>query len=163
VNRRGALAVLMALWASSAAAQESATTFVQRFYDAYLKTAPRWAQTVQNRRALFEPSLADALKADAAAQAKVEGEIVGLDFDPFLGSQDPGPRFEARRAAAIPGGQRVEVFDLTSPAKPMVLVDVAPKAGSWIVTDFHYRDVGDDLRAILKALKAERQQSKLKN
>jgi hypothetical protein len=156
VNRRDALAVLMVLWASSAAAQESATTFVQRFYDAYLKSAPRWAQTVENRRAVFEPGLAEALRQDAAAQAKVQGDLVGLDFDPFLGSQDPGPRFQARRAAAIAGGQRVEVFDLTSPARPMVLVDVAPRDGSWIITDFRYPNIGEDLRAILKALEAER-------
>jgi hypothetical protein len=158
VNRRAALAVLLAPAAPCrAVAQESAAAFVQRFYDAYRKEAPHWVETVQNRRALFEPSLADALQADAAAQAKVQGDLVGLDFDPFLGSQDPGPRFEARRTTAVSGGQRVEVFDLTSRAKPMVLVDVASRGGSWIITDFHYRNIGDDLRAILKALKAERQ------
>jgi hypothetical protein len=158
VNRRAAIAVLMALWASSAAAQESATVFVQRFYDAYLKAGDRWAGTVQSRRALFEPSLADALQEDAAAQAKVQGNVVGLDFDPFLGSQDPGPRFEARRATAVPGGQRVEVFDLSAPARPVVLVDVAPRGGSWIITGFRYPNTASDLRAILKALKAEREQ-----
>ena len=161
MNRRAALAVLMVLWASSAAAQESATAFVQRFYDAYRSyKPPGWGKMAVERRADFDPVLAGAIREDAAAQAKVQGDVVGLDFDPFLGSQDPGPRFEARRATPIRGGQRVEVFDLVYPGKPMVLVDVAPRSGRWIITDFHYRNTLDDLRTILKALKAERASQK---
>ena len=34
------------------------------------------------------------LREDAKAQAKVKGEIVGLDSDPFLASYDPCERYE---------------------------------------------------------------------
>lgn len=152
---------MLLLTASGAAAQESAAdssrAFVQRFYDTYLKEGQEWADTVRKRPGLFEPSLAQALRDDAEAQAKVQGDSVGLDFDPFLGSQDPGPRFEARGVTAIPGGQRLAVFDLMSPKKPMALVEVAAKGGSWTITNIRYPGTAGDLRAILKALKKERQ------
>jgi hypothetical protein len=38
----------------------------------------------------FSPELASKLKEDLAAQEKSPGEIVGLDFDPFLNAQDVG-------------------------------------------------------------------------
>ncbi len=152
---------MWALTASGAVAQESPqdspTAFVQRFYNAYLKQTPRrWAQTVRVRPGLFEPSLTDALRQDAAAQARVSGDIVGLDFDPFLGSQDPGAKFAARGAAPIEGGYRVEVFDLSAGAKPMVVVEVVPRGGSWVINNFRYPRLSSDLRAILQALKRER-------
>src|SRR5215472_11763578 len=72
----------------------SAQKFVQDFYVWYLKeekkehkedlstfafkTKPQW----------FSDALIQGLKEDEAAQAKDPGEVVGLDFDPFLNAQD---------------------------------------------------------------------------
>jgi hypothetical protein len=42
----------------------------------------------------FESGLLAALKEDVAAQAAAKGEIVGLDFDPFLNTQDPAESYE---------------------------------------------------------------------
>jgi hypothetical protein len=159
VNRRVIVfgAVLLSLSTSCGLTQESPAAFVQRFYDSYLKEAPHWAKTIRTRRALFDPALADALQEDAAAQAKVAGDIVGLDFDPFLGSQDPGTHFAARRVIPMPGGYRVDVYDSSSPSKPMVLIDVASRDGYWIITDFRYPNTSSELRSILKTLRQERQ------
>jgi hypothetical protein len=54
-------------------------------------TDTAWNLAIKTKSSVFSPQLALALKEDSAAQAKAEGEIVGLDFDPFLNSQDPWP------------------------------------------------------------------------
>lgn len=158
----GICAVILALTASGAGAQQqsaldSPSAFVQRFYNAYLKqNPPRWANTVRVRPGLFEPSLSDALRRDAAAQAKTQGEIAGLDFDPFLGSQDPGAKFAARGTTPTQEGFRVEVFDLSAGPKAMVLVDVVPRGGSWVIDNIRYPRNSSDLRSLLHALRKER-------
>src|SRR5579872_3330643 len=67
----------------------SCRRFVQAFYDWYLPVSQKqlkepasnlaWRQ----KPAMFAPDLVRALKADADAQARAKGDIVGLDFDPF--------------------------------------------------------------------------------
>jgi hypothetical protein len=141
------------------AATETPIAFVQRFYDSYLRqNVPDWGRTVRTRRQLFAPALADALQEDSTAQAKATGDVVGIDFDPFLGSQDPGNRFVARGAFPIPTGYRVQVYDIESGSrgKPMVLVDIAPKDGSWIITDFRYPQTSSELLSILRSLRQSR-------
>jgi|688.fasta_scaffold76582_4 hypothetical protein len=158
----GICALLVALTPPAMAQQQSALdspgAFVQRFYNSYVKReAPRWGRTVQIRRGLFEPSLSAALQAEAAAQAKAKGEIVGLDFDPFLGSQDPGEAFTVRRVTDLADGARVEVHDQAFPGKPMVLVDVVPRGGSWVINNIRYPRTSSDLRALLNTAKQNRQ------
>lgn len=154
----GICALLLALAAPATAQQQTPGTFVQRFYDSYVKReAPRWGRTVQMRRGLFEPSLSAALQAEAAAQAKAQGEIVGLDFDPFLGSQDPGKAFTVRGVTEIAGGSRVEVHDQAFPGKPMVVVDVVPRGGSWVIDNIRYPRTSGDLRALLNTARQNRQ------
>ena len=43
-------------------------------------------------------TLLQALRVDSEASAHAKDDIVGLDFDPFIGSQDPANRYEARNA-----------------------------------------------------------------
>jgi hypothetical protein len=143
-------------------AAETPTAFLQRFYDSYLKQkTPDWGGTVKTKRSLFTSTLADALQEDAAAQAKVTGDIVGIDFDPFLGSQDPSNRFVVRDAVPTPTGYRVKVYDLGSGSRngPAVLVDVSHKDGSWIIADFHYPQTSSDLLSILRSLRQSRASS----
>lgn len=76
----------------------SAKAFVQQFYDWYLplstkpvdrkKTVAADVAALKQKPECFDTPLREALLADAAAQAKFPGEIVGLDFDPFLAAQD---------------------------------------------------------------------------
>lgn len=74
---------------------EPVRRFVQAFYVWYVPKAsensgsPAWALAIRTKSSLFHHELARALREDIEAQSKVEGEIVSLDFDSFLGSQAP--------------------------------------------------------------------------
>jgi hypothetical protein len=95
----------------------SVRKFVQGFYDWYAPLAAKESdvQPLKVRRADFNPELVRALEADRAAQAKVSGYIVGLDWDPYLASQDSGDRYD------------IDVFAL-----------VAKAHGHWTFADFVY-------------------------
>lgn len=78
---------------------QSARAFVSGFYDWYVPLAlqnhaePTWRIALRHKQVDFDPSLVRLFQADAAAQDKCE-DLVGLDFDPFLNSQDPAERYE---------------------------------------------------------------------
>src|SRR5665213_2174367 len=77
----------------------SARAFVTAFYKWYVphalkdSTEPTWHIALREKRYSFDSQLLQLLQADSAAQAKCE-DLVGLDFDPFLNSQDPAPRYK---------------------------------------------------------------------
>lgn len=138
--------------------------FVQAFYRWYAPIAassdpgPSARVTVERRPDCFSPALRRALEADFAAQRQAKGEMVGLDFDPLLNSQDPGRfvfirRIEARgheywvHAANHYGGRKDQ-------GSRFVAV-VAHLKGHWVFTNFRYGP-GRDLVAILERLKADR-------
>src|SRR5437588_560107 len=81
--------------------EKSCRRFVQSFYDWYVTEAlkdnggPASDFALRHRGSVFDPELLQQLKEDSEAQAKAKGEIVGLDFDPFLNSQDPGEQYVA--------------------------------------------------------------------
>jgi hypothetical protein len=84
---------------------ESVRGFVQGFYDWYVPKAldhkifRAWDLALKTKSSVFSPELAQALREDSAAQDKAEkGELVGLDFDPFLNSQDPRPYIRRARS-----------------------------------------------------------------
>jgi hypothetical protein len=144
-----------------AAAFDAPQVFVQRFYDWYAPRAStlNWSDALKSKRSLFDLNLANALRADAEAQAKVSGDIDGLDFDPFLGSQDPETKYLAANAVRTPAGYRVEVYAGTSRkrgVKSDVTVDLAMRGGDWVITDFRY-PVGHDLLTTLRLLREERE------
>src|SRR5689334_19920193 len=94
--------VLYSLPALSVSGQQlpgSPQRFVQRFYDWYVPLAiksdstPSWNQVLRYRGSSLSSELVRRLREDADAQAKVKGEMVGLDFDPFLNAQDPCERY----------------------------------------------------------------------
>src|ERR1700679_2038530 len=81
--------------------KESARVFVQKFYDWYnaLSNAetpdkndvvPAETVALNKKADYFDVPLRAAIIEDQNAQAKVPGEIVGLDSDPFLNAQDIG-------------------------------------------------------------------------
>ena len=114
--------------------------FVQQFYDWYVplaakdNTAPAWDVALKRRGSLFSPGLARALQSDSAQQAGATGKIVGLDFDPFLNSQDPAERYEAGRIVQRGGSYLVEVRGARSGKKsdkPDVVPELTRKNGRW--------------------------------
>jgi hypothetical protein len=149
--------------------ETSCRTFLQSFYKWYLpkgsqETGGRsWNDIVKYKRAAFGAELFRQLKIDFDAAAKNKEEIVALDFDPFLASQDPCERYVVGNITAKGNNYLVEVYGVCS-GKRNKRVDVTPevsfKDGQWTFVNFHYgKGKGEDLLSILKALRDEREKS----
>jgi len=162
--------LVLVLQASSAHADDAALAasgreFVQKFYDAYVPQAlaensvPASQFAIDHLSDSFAPELLAALKDDAAAEAKSSDEIVGLDFDPFLNSQDPAERYEVGSVTQQGARYLVEVYPVMSgkrSADPIVVVELAYENGHWLFMNFRYPG-DDDLRTVLRLLKASRE------
>jgi len=151
-------------------ATEAARAFVQRFYAWYVPVAlraadnlqPAWPVALKDRGPAFSRDLRKALTDDAEAQAKVKGYIVGLDFDPFLNTQDPCDSYEVGAVTHGEGRYLVEIYAVCSgkrSKKPSVIAELARENGSWIFVNFHYPGNGPDLLRNLRLLRKDRQKS----
>lgn len=151
----------------------SARDFVRRFYVWYVPLGlgnhrePSFNIAIREKRSEFSPDLYQALKNDADAQRKAQGDIVGLDFDPFLNTQDTCKRYDVGNATPAGSAYRVEVFGICSgkrSATPDVLAEVRWADAHWEFVNFIYPDMKDhpdmaNLRAVLKSLQQERQKN----
>lgn len=141
-----------------------ADAFVRAFYESF---APRGQASglaatdslLGERPALFAPALLTALRQDSAARAAAAGEIDGLDFEPFLNSQDPCARYTVGPAIWVDSaGQRmVRVAvradcDRASGPQPAFAVGVIPHAGSWQFVNVQYGPSVGDLLTLLHTL-----------
>jgi hypothetical protein len=90
----------------------SPSEFVQTFY----VKEPAWG-TAAERRALFEPELAEALIADSSDP----GEVGIIDFSIFCGCQDGKIKDVTTTDRAIPGGAEVTAR-FTLEGRPRVIV-----------------------------------------
>jgi hypothetical protein len=141
-----------------------ASEFVQRFYDWYTPLAhkssksPSWIVALNKHGADFDPGLSRALKSDAEAQRLVTDDIVGLDFDPFLNSQDPSDKYTVGNVTETDGVFVVSVYGVRHghrAAKPGVVAELKASNGSFLFTNFRYGADGD-LVGILKLLREQR-------
>ena len=149
-----------------ASAEQSCREFAQSFYDWYVPAtqAPGASAEIvtQRKAALLSPSLLRALSADFAAQARAKGELVGLDFDPFVGSQDPADHYTARNTKVDGDDCLVEVWrdspnDTAAKSnQPEVVAELANADGRWRFVNFRYPAVTDDLLSTLKRLRQDR-------
>ena len=118
---------------------------VAQFYQWYVPLAhdstDAGMRAVRERSAFFPTSLVVALRADSLANALSPDEVVGLDGDPFLNSQDPCERY-----APIGTVQRDTQFFVAvrgsggcaSHDAPDVTVEVTPVEGHPVFTNFIY-------------------------
>jgi hypothetical protein len=142
----------------------SCRRFVQSFYDWYTGNAgTNFEVALREKRSAFSPKLHKALQEDMQAQAKVPGEIVGLDFDPIVNSQDSCEHYVVGSVTRNGDNYRVQVFGICSGkknAKPDVTVELATNDGQWQFTNFHYTydSSPSNLLAILESLRKEREQ-----
>jgi hypothetical protein len=162
--------LLLVLNASSVQANDSSLAassreFVQKFYDWYVpkalaeNTVPAFQFAIDDMSAAFDGGLLAALKDDAAAQERSGGEIVGLDFDPFLNSQDPAERYEVGSARQEGTRYLVDVYPVMSGKRsqePSVVAELAHKNDHWLFVNFRYPG-SDDLLTTLGLLKASRE------
>ena len=170
--------LFLTLLSSSLVAQDKAATaasareFVQQFYTWYVPVVlgqhkePSSNIALRDKKAAFSSELYAALKADWDAQANVKDDIVGLDFDPFLNTQDPCKRYELGKITQAGNGYRVEVFGICSgkrSSEPEVAPEVQWANGHWEFANFYYPNMMKDdpknanLLATLKLLSDERQ------
>jgi hypothetical protein len=169
--------LLFCFTSSCSAAQQSPTTtqnscrrFVQNFYDWYVPEAIRESDTsasdlaIKQKSAAFSPELLRELKQDSQAQAKTKGQIVGLDFDPFLNAQDPSSRYVVGKINASANKCLAEVYSVSS-GKKSANTEVTPelvlKTGHWVFINFHYGKTkgleDENLVSTLEKLQADRQ------
>lgn len=166
-----AIVAIPAAGQAAPSAQDAALScrkFVREFYGWYVplvhQRLQRAASTVAIERKpnVFAPALLQALKDDAEAQARASGDIVGIDFDPFVGGQDPADRYEARKVTVKGDRCEAEIWEKptngkwTPSAKPDVVAELSGSAGHWQFENFRYPDVNTDLLTTLAALRKER-------
>lgn len=153
--------------------QQSCRDFVQKFYDWYVpkllkafdtKEDGGWGLALRYKGSEFSPELVRQLKEDRDAQDNSPGEIVGLDFDPFLYSQDPSEHFVVGNITDKDGRYLVEVYGMSSgKRREKVVPELVRKNGRWLFVNFHYPDSGHgsgkdgDLLHLLKSLREDRQ------
>ena len=142
-----------------------AAKFVQDFYDWYVPVAlaqkdePASNAVLKRNPPVLAPELLTALEQDRRAQAKSQ-EIVGLDSDPFLNSQDPCERYVVGDVREASGKSLVNVHAVCSGKKseePVTVAETTQENGAWVFVNFRPgKGEGDDLLTILKQLEQER-------
>lgn len=157
----------------STATASSCKSFVQGFYDWYsaqsrkISSGVSIEQAVLYKNGSFGAELTKLLLADFKAQSNVQGEIVGLDFDPFLSTNaEPARNYTAGSVTKRGDSFRVPVFATyqgKKQVKPIVVPEVTQQNGRLVFTNFHYMDSSpenENLIAILKGLAKARQTNK---
>lgn len=110
--------------------------------------------------ALFSSALVNALRIDRAAQARVPGEVVGLDFDPFTNSQDPCEEYRALDATKRADTLAFPVYAVCAggrAAAPVATYLVSREGSQLVVVDIEYEETGSRLRSVLAVLREERE------
>lgn len=149
--------------------RKSLHEFVQDFYDWYVPKAlsdhpgPAWDFALKYRKWVFSPELFRALKEDSDAQAKAT-DLVGLDFDPFLNSQDPCEHYETGGSNQVGNEYRVRIYPSCSGQKsevPTVIAELVRNDRQWVFVNFLYPDrMSNDLMSNLKGLRDDRARSR---
>ncbi|HTW34282.1 MAG TPA: hypothetical protein VMD53_06670 [Rhizomicrobium sp.] len=158
----GVLLGLLSVPAALSAPNGTAQHFAQDFYDWYGKVAlsdakdPAWVVALKLRKTDFDPELTRLLKEDADAQAHC-GELVGLDFDPILNSQDPADHYVAGKLVRKRRRYLIEVLAVRNGTKsttPDVTAEFSGDGRHFVFINFHYPD-GGDLLSILRSPRPE--------
>src|SRR5579885_1530765 len=143
---------------------DSAKSFVQAFYDWYVPSAlaPKggfsYEIVLKQKPDYFTAALSAALKKDLQASEKNPDEIVGLDFDPILASQDPCDHYVVGAVAQVGKNYDVSVL-CKGEQESYVSAEVMPQGSSWAIINFIYPPHDglkkDDLLSLLKRLEKD--------
>ncbi|MGB0066231.1 MAG: hypothetical protein WBP85_17450, partial [Terracidiphilus sp.] len=141
-------------------AELSCHRFVQDFYDWYVPIGiadkERLMAELLPRKSSFDQRLWQMLAADDEAQSHSD-EIVGLDFDPILNSQDPSPKFIVKSVSVKDGRCNAFVVGINEGVEEEhVIPELALFNGHWIFMNFRYESwVSGKLRRsdLVQALK----------
>jgi hypothetical protein len=143
-------------------AEQSCRTFVEGFYDWYvplaLHSVKAYETVLKGKTGFFSPSLVHQLREDYESQAHAT-EITGLDFDPFLNSQDPSDRFLVTSVRAQGKHCSTEVRGIASGTKQEEIHPELLLAGEkWQFVNFRYTK-DSDLLGILRSLREEQRKA----
>jgi hypothetical protein len=166
-NAHGAVA------APSKAVASSPQEFVQSFYDWYVVSKDnqpdiKGTQAVlKHKKQLLDATLYQKLLEDEQVSAKASGEIVGLDFDPFVNAN--GLIYTKYQAGApLMNGAiyRVPVYGIERGKKipkPVLEADVRKDNGRCVFTNFHFGKSefpeNENLLSVLNVLHKQRQKT----
>lgn len=153
--------------------KDSCHHFVQGFYNWYLphirKSEYSFERALEDKKDSFSPELLSMLKRDAEASAKSPGEIVGLDFDPFLNAQDIADQYVVGDVLNNGKSYLVDVYAVWKDKKetqPSVVPELICTNGQWRFINFYYSHPDkpsnpddDNLIGVLKSLQDKRQSS----
>ncbi|HXY19349.1 MAG TPA: hypothetical protein VEH83_05080 [Gemmatimonadales bacterium] len=140
-------------------AAQAAARFVQAFYQWYERAGERYEVAVRDSPAYFAPALLGALRLDYAASQASPSEVVGLDWDPFLDTQDPCNPYQVtgttRRGDTVLVAVNGMCTDRPPQTQPDVLAEVRLVDKRWVFVDFrHVADAGSlvqDLQRLQEA------------
>ena len=139
-------------------ADNSPRGFVEGFYSWYVPralnqdTTSGWRETLRLMRADISPQLAKLLEEDSAAQSKCK-DLVSLDFDPFLYTQEPAEHYETASIVQTKTAYRANIYRLEAgprAQKPDIIAEFTQKDGHWFFVNFIYPG-GSDLLTVLKS------------
>jgi hypothetical protein len=159
------LLLALPIWGQGSADRESVRRMVDGFYKWYVplmqreRAEPASDVALREKAALFSPKLLKALKEDSEAARHSPDEIVGIDWDPFLDTQDPERKYVLGEIQATGDRFLVKVHGVRDGRKlkdPTVIAVVVKESGRWVFEDFLGPD-GEGLLAALQALKKGRE------
>lgn len=134
--------------------------FVETFYLAHSPfpggQVPALESTLKDDRGVFSSDLFLQLSEDSEAQRKAGGDIVGLDFDPFLACQDCTLSYRVEKTTIRDGRCWAEVHR-GGDEKASVTPELVFRDGRWVFVNFHYpnpeRPEFENLLSLLKSLR----------
>lgn len=138
---------------------KSERDYVQDFYEWYAKrvssddTNKSWTDMLRLAHWDLSDHLSKLLEEDAVAQSHC-GEIIGIDFDPFLFTQDPAKEYEVGAIERNGDRYKAKIYRREGgklKEKPDVVAEIARSGGRWYFVNFYNTDLGSDLLTILKS------------
>jgi len=144
---------------SDGEATQSVRQFVEAFYDWYVPKAlssspgPPWGAALQARPSSFSTELAYLLRKAIREQAQTKGAISGLDFDPFLSTQDPDDHYNVGNVVKKGESYWVSIYGGSAERSqsPALVAEVKRADGRWQFTNFRYPS-GKDLVSLLRVI-----------
>jgi hypothetical protein len=132
--------------------------FLDEFYQWYTplthknNTTTAWDVAVKLKGKSFSAQLARLLKQDSVAKASCR-ELIGLDFDPFLNTQDPSQQYKVGNVTRTGETYRADIYRVAAgqqAKKPDLTAEFTKKNDGWMFLNFFYPN-GTNLLAILSA------------
>jgi len=157
-------ALLLMSGCSAPSRSHPALEATREFYAWYVPIAndlkypgPSAGAVLKERPQSLTSELASALREDLDAQAKAH-EIVGLDFEPFLGTQDPCEKYDYTLVKATDLSALVRIAtakDHDCSVGPDSMVEWTLREGRWRIANIRYEH--GDLLAELRTLREDRE------